>query len=346
MTPTRTERQRVERPCGALALTVLLGLTMTSTAATAQESGAGRARACLFWDISGARVCPTAKDVQVAVDEVLDRQSFGVDRCEIEVRGSMRPTDAGGWRVTLEFFRADGSTLGTRELEGSSPDCGRMLGPISLAIALMVEATEVDTTVRAPLPEPASAPPPSRDRVSPFAWTRWRTAWGLLPEASMGGSVGLGLGSGKPVAAAVEGTFWLPQTTVDEGRGGRFRAWHAGVSVCYEPAARDAGFRPMICGGPQVGEMLGRGLGLDDNRRTRRVYAHGEARVAGVWTLGRSVALSAHVGLAAPWLRPRFVYRDDSGVSRQVHRPAAVVPIGGVGVEWASRTPRSLSTSP
>ncbi len=292
--------------------------------------------ACLSWDISAGRRCPKAAEIEAAVEAVLARPVFGDARCDIGVEGSIRPRKTGGWVAALSFTRPDGSSLGTRYLESRSPQCASLQGPISLAVALMVEATETRTTVSAePLqPKPASEGAHALRRLRTLS-AELSAAWGLLPGAAIGASVTGGTRLWGPFLGRVSGGVWAPRESDASDHGGRFWGWHLGPGLCLDLSSSAGGRGTWICGGAQLGMIHGQGKGLDDNVSVRRPYGHAEVSLGTAWPLGRGLALTARAGLAVPWVRPRFVYRGLAGVASEVHRPEVVVPLAGLGLEWS-----------
>lgn len=311
--------------------------------------------ACLQWVAEAQSGCSTAEEVAASVESVLDRPVFVADNCDIHVRGSLAQSTDGGWRATLTFTTKDGQSLGMRHLEGSEADCASLRGPASLAIALMVEATDTltpipetvtpKTEMNTPLPcisVPITSVTRSGVSIDPSpvqrrAYADLRGSYGLLPGASLGVSVGLNATLYGTLPSRIETTLWLPKPT-DARPGGRFWAWHAGVALC--PSWNfSASVQVALCAGAQVGVIRAIGLGLDGTEAIQRPYGHAEARVVLSIPFGRALALAAHVAFAVPLLRAQFVYYDPTGSEHDVHRPNPAIPMLGLGVIWSDAKP-------
>jgi hypothetical protein len=304
---------------------VLLGADPAARAET-DESASKKPTACL--DMVAPAGCPSAPETESAVEGVLGRRPFSPASCSIHVTAVLKPVSRGGWQADLHFAKPDGASLGDRTLQSRERRCAALKDPISLVIALMVEAAEPETTLEMP-PSPPASQPAASDRI---AFASLAVSQGLLPNADLGATLGFGfdLASWLPVRA--DATLWFPTSAAPDGRGGEFWGWHAGLALC--PALIDtASLRGSLCAGGQAGAIRGTGLGLDYSESAIKPYGDVQARAVVSFPVWGSLALSIHVGLAVPWLRPRFVYHvDATDSSVEVYRPHAVAFLGGLGV--------------
>ncbi|HEX7500905.1 MAG TPA: hypothetical protein VF524_11470, partial [Polyangia bacterium] len=68
----------------------------------------------------------------------------------------MRALEGGGWQADLSFAKSDGEALGDRKLQTPAAGCAALRDPVSLVIALMVEARAAEATLQVPAPEPSA----------------------------------------------------------------------------------------------------------------------------------------------------------------------------------------------
>lgn len=320
----------------------------TSHAAEEEQQAPDATGACLAWDIQTPSGCPSVKDLEAAVEVVLSQPVFSGERCDMKVRGAMTRLPSGGWAVDLSFATRDGASLGDRHLVGHESSCDSLRGPVALIIALMVEAAEHRATLSEPAPAPpisTSAPlggPAARESVSSqraglpgiFAVSEVLVTSGLLPGA--GGGALLGLGASPWTSRwslRLEGTFLFAKSTVEGAPGARFVGTYAALALCPRLGST-AAVGWAVCAAAAWGTLHASGVGLDDNASVWRTYGHAELRVAATTLVVGPLSLAAHLGVAAPWIRPRFVYLDGANVTHELHRPEAIIPFAGLGFEW------------
>lgn len=265
---------------------------------------------------------------------------FVVDNCELRVEGSMARSSKSGWLARLSFADRNGRTLGTRQLEGMTTTCASLRGPTSLVIALMLETAESTVSITESTPALPVVTAPMRAQVNATegrANADVRAAYGLLPGMSVGASLGVDATLSGVLPGRFEAAIWLPRST-GPGPGGRFWAWHTGLALCPNLNTSDR-LRLALCGGAQLGLVHATGANLSEAESLHRPYGHVETRMVLSIPLARTIALSAHVALAVPFLRPRFVYWDDRNFSHEVHQPNKVLLLGGLGLIWMGAKP-------
>jgi len=304
----------------------------------------GQVAVCLDWHALAG--CPTANDVEAAVEKIVGHRVFVGNPCDIRADAILRPIAPGGWEARLSFARSDGTALGNRELRSRDANCARLLDPASLVIALMLE----DRQERAPLSTPtvaAARPAPVEPGArGGLAFADLRMGWGLTPGPTVGATLGFGATLGGLVPLRLDVTYWSPGDATQTNRGGRVWAWIAGASVCPDLLTQES-VQAALCVGIQAGAMHGTGTGLDVNQTTSEPYSHGEARVVLAVPLLGPLAGTVHLGLAVPWLRPQFVYFDGLGARVGVFQPQPIVAFTGLGLELnRSRATRGGATHP
>ena len=319
----------MRRTCSLLVLALLLAAT--SSVAQAQRDSGEPARAELrFTHVQG---CADEATFRTMVEQVLERQVFvAAAEADLAVHASF-VRGAEGWNAILTLSER-GALVGRREISSEDPSCETLTGPASLVVALMVDAHRPRLQLRVPkvsIPKPAPVKRVVTRRWSARTGLSLRSSYGALP----GFAAGLTLDSvlisptGVPFQAAL--TLWPTDESSENGVGGRFRLWHAGVGLCpsWDLGRARAGF----CTGLQAGQLEGEGMGLSHAKEPRHFWIHAEARAdLGVRLMG-PLGLHVSAGLAMPFNRPEFVYNAAKGGTVQVHRPWPIVPMAGIGLE-------------
>jgi hypothetical protein len=263
------------------------------------------------------------------VEDVLGRPLFQGATCDLQVRASLEKAPGRGWQAELSFARRDGTSLGTRSLQSEGASCQALKNPISLVVALVVEDEKAQATLKLPVEPAVEGPRPSHTRI----FAEVAGVHGLLPSNDLGNTLGADYRFQSWLSGRAHMTFWLPQSSSSAGRGGQFWAWQAGLALC--PSLGGESWRGGICLGTHLGLLRGTGLGLDDTQSATRMYGGADARALLAYPLAGSLALTAYVGAALPWLRPRFVYYDTLGAAAEIHRPHALQLMAGLGLEFA-----------
>jgi hypothetical protein len=251
----------------------------------------------------------------------------------------MRRLAGGGWEADLRFAKGNGEMLGSRTLQSQDAKCAALKDPVSLVIALMVEASEQQATLRVP-----AAPPSRADAILVSA--SMAASSGLLPSLAFGATAGFGARLGRWLPLQMAGTVWLPRSSDSSGPGGEFWGWQAGAGLCPSVMTTST-VRAAVCVKVAAGAIHGTGLGLDYHHSATRPYGAAEAQAILSFPIVGALAGFVELGVAVPWLRPRFVYHlDSTGASVEVHRPHAVIPIGGIGIELGGGRPHSATAEP
>ncbi len=323
----------------------------TRVMADAPARAAVHPNMCLDWSADPSLHCPTATWISSAVENVVGQRLFARERCEVTVQARVERTSPNTeLRATVTLVDRGGAVVGSRRLQGGRRSCMSLGGPVTLVIALMVEAGHPHAVLEAPpevMPEsPPEAPPDDRRDVSkepptrstePNDWTtRFRAgvvgAWGLLAGFAIGQGIGIGITPPHFAPLLVDATLFWPAPFEREGRGGTFWAWQTGASICPRLAGTSRA-DVSLCGGVRAGAVNGTGLGLDYQQSASRPLVTGEGKVVASVALVGPLALYGQLGVSIPMLWSRFVYWDRDAAAREVFQPAALAAFGGVGVE-------------
>ena len=330
-----------------------LGACSLATLATATYCHYAHAReadaraVCLAWDLRPGEGCPAAEEIEAAVSAMLSHPLPLPGTCRTRATGSFQPHSAGnGWRVDLHFASETGESLGSRSLEIRDAACAALKEPLSLIIALMVEGN-VPEKGALRLPKPAS--PQRAEGLAGKATTVSTGAAvssGLLPNVGFGATLGLGSRVVADLPLRFDTTFWFPTVRSSAGPGGQFWAWVGSVGVC--PSFwRGRYVRAAACIRLVAGVIRGTGLGLDEIGAATRPIGEGEVSLTVSVQLSRQASLYVSAGLAAPWIRSRFVYIAPPNDARvQVHEPSSLIPTAGLGLEFGSEDTHSRAASP
>lgn len=304
---------------------LVLALPVAPGTGNAQtEAGAGRTgSACLSW-VPGPRGCPTADQITSAVEDILGHAAFSRPPCDIVVMGEVHHPESGGWQAELSFARSSGEPLGERGLHSHAATCSALAAPVSLVIALMVEAGESQSTLQVPVSRPAL------ERATTLS-AAFILSSGLLPALAYGAGVDWTVDLGTWTAMLLDGAFFFPEATPAVGQGGELLASVAGAALCPRVFATSA-MEGSLCVGARAGIIHGIGLGMPNNTSSTRPYGDAEAHARLALPLLGSMAVFVQLGLAVPWVRPRFVYLDATATAVPVYRPQAAIFFASVGL--------------
>lgn len=318
-----------------IVIAALLALPPAPGAAQDAVAAAGRTASLGWVRLPGAERCPSAQALAQATDAVLGRTAFVPPAdAALAIEGRVEPRE-GGFRATLALGDARGASIGERvvEVDGS---CDALLGPLSIALAILVDpdATPVEPPPPPPPPDPIVVTEVVTERVEvpvevPVRGPAWRLELdlgalfdlGASPFVSGGGELFVWLTPPGFVPIGLHG--WIvPFSRADYGSMGdhvdQLTSW-AGLSVC-PLAAHDERFAIAACAGLDVGGVfvLGQSAAtpVDEHERITGgldVSARGRVRVVGPLWIALSAALlvpfrgeSFFVG-GVPYYRPEPV---------------------------------------
>jgi hypothetical protein len=252
----------------------------------------------------------------------------------------------------IKTTRADGSPVGTRELESKEPTCDRLGEEVALVIAVTIDP---DAALGSPPETPAPAPPkPAACPACPTPKPEIRVIerekvvvreppapaepWQLEARLAATGSVGLLPGFSPGLATAVgvtppgfvpleaTGRAWLERSAEVESGGARFTLLAAGLAACPRTRVRPAFAH--FCGGVTAGSMRARGFGFDDSSEQAKALVLVTAGLRLSLPISSAVFVFGGAQIEGAVVRPRFFYTDAAGDQHDVHR---VPPLGGTG---------------
>lgn len=309
----------------------------------------------LSWTrLSGASRCISLQGLAARIEKRLARPVFDApEKADLGIEGYVEWTGK-NWHVKVSLLDANGAVLGVRELTSSESSCRELDGPVTLAIALLVDPNaELSEQEQAAKPqEPAVAPESPVARSEPDAVTQpkephasdgWRSAAaagagvavGALPNPAGGIVLRFALSPPRSIAFVADGAFWTESRTPSaEGESIAFSLAYGGVGVCPLAWERDAG-AVRACLGMNAGLLSTRGLLNGTILVRRRFVAMAAARLEGVVNLGSHVFLSGSAGAMAPLVRDSFEY-ESQGNRDLVFRMAPIAGVFDVGIGFRS----------
>jgi hypothetical protein len=300
------------------------------------------AQAVLIWDQErsgngASQVCDRSDSVKAGVEAYLGRAVFGADpSLVIRVHISHKPGDA-TTTATVTQEDATGKRWGERSLSAAS--CDTLDEPLTLVVALMIDAgstaapsaSQPPATAPQPTPvplapsaaavEPVSTEPietaPSLQRASrePGHWAVFASAeagMGFLPDPSLGLGVHARL---KPTGfwgLSFDASALQPQRqALDSGRL-KLSLARAGLGLCPLEGA-DADTWWSACASVGVGRLQARSSRLVGAQTRVEWLALPALSVTGAWLPRGWLLLAAGLEGAFPVLADRYVYRDALG---------------------------------
>lgn len=333
---------------GSLSAAILLAFFAQIALAEAAPAS-DHLRARLAWRKGeGGEGCLSGDALRTAVNQRWGREVIVPEGAtDLVLEGRVGPLRPGVWGARLEMKRADGTSLGSRELESPALECSALDDSIALAAGLMLDVSrqriEAEQQARPEEAAPILQGPAIRipkDTLAP------RAPWHVEPrfggEASVGFLPGVALGLRAGIALEpprfwrfeLGATLWAHSEATERGRGARFSAWTVDLGIC--PAEwRVSGVRLVGCATQRAGIVRAEGVGLPEKTRSdETLYALG-ARGAATWEFTSPLALELGARVEVPLVRYGFVYEDAVRNTRDVHRMAPVS--GGVDLVFTAR---------
>jgi hypothetical protein len=317
----------------------------------------------LSWQAPSA--CPQDLSFLRRVEAFLGRRLPQGSARALLVDARVTGDDAQGYVAALSFKDARGSTQ--REL--THPDCTKLTEAAALLVALVIDPERVKTIqeqgsapsppapsepatpaeepappAKAALPAPVPAEPVRRPESLPSrgssssggprfsAGVSGLVATGLLPSAAAGVGAELVL-SLSGFEAGLGGRYWFPRSAavpLTAAANVDVSVATATLRVCGVPRSGQWSFA--ACARADLGDMMGRGEGVDNARARHDSYGALGAAVSAGYSIGR---VSPVVGTELLVLvgRPRFgVLRD--GQDQSVFQPNLWQLSGFIGLRY------------
>jgi hypothetical protein len=285
--------------------------------------------------------------VRAATLRNVDARGAKSELLEAEALVEQRPSSSGGapWRVRLATRR--GTSTGEREIEAATCAGLAEATAVVLALALVPQEPEPDTSAPASdraTPAATSAPrPPNHDRVVPrkSVSVKERRAHALalgasvvgdastLPSPAIGGSATLAWTPGR-FRLEADARRWGSQSGSLAGAhaGARFTMTSLGGRACFAAAKTDDfDFSP--CAGADANLISALGFGAETNYSPDAAWAAMTGGALGRITLGPWLAIRTRVEAIVPLSRPTFVVENEGNV----HRPATFGVAASLGIE-------------
>lgn len=298
------------------------------------------AQAVLIWDQERSAIpCDRSEAVKAGVEAYLGRPVFGREpSLTIRVRVS---SESGGAAVaTVSQEDGSGRAWGERSVTGKS--CESLDEPLTLVVALMIDAGAGAATSPSSEPkhaEPEPAPPPQRvvtpitvptddgpietvpslrnPRAEPGHWAVYGSAltnMGLLPNAGFGVALDVRLKPSRFWGLSLDAALLFPQRQAIEGGRLDFNLAHAGLGLCPLQGLDEHSWWS-ACGKVAVGRLHARSAGLDGSRSKTEWVAMPGLSVAGAWLPHDWLFLGAGLEASFPVAADRYLYRDALGTS-------------------------------
>lgn len=307
----------------------LVGCLVTSNLGRAAEPSVD-----LTW--TGPADCQDDGTLEQEIERIIGDSADADANESIRVRAKVERQPDGNWLVQLQT--QTGAVTGERTLVGAT--CAELRRATALIVALMINPNvrvEPSPAVSTPpkrtdTPPPRPVRPPAPEPLSPAASTQeplsfWLGAGlmggiGVLPGASAGVQLAVGLELGALVIE-LNGGAWLPRdkqsddSTSNLEAGGEFDLQEANLFLCYR-AGDSASLG--ACAGGGARHMSGTGFGVSDPGEADGTWAAFVARVFADLPLSSRWSARPSLNAEIPFRPPTFTL---AGVG-DVHTPRPV----------------------
>lgn len=325
------------------AFVCLLSIPVRAEQSTPPPSLSGApVTARLTWNRnSGAEECVTGDELRHAVNRRWGREVIrGQGPADLTLEGSIGPRGEGTWVAHLEMRRADGSSLGSREIATEAKDCSALDDSIALAAGLMLDMSRqriaeerIAAAQKAAVAKVKVLEGPSIEipKETPPARASWHaepnlgaeTLLWFLPGAAFGMRAGVAVEPPRFWRVEAAATLWAPVETREGSHGARFQTWSVDLGICpVESRNRSVTLRGCIVQRLGVVRAQGIGFARSDNPE-ETLFAVG-ARAALSWRFARRFDLQLGVRGETSLARYRFVYEDAQARSRTVYQMGPV----------------------
>jgi hypothetical protein len=301
-----------------------------------------------------AESCMDRERLEAAVNARWRRHVFADGKTDLVVEGKVGRRGRREWVASIEMRRADGKSLGSRELATRAAHCSALDDSVALALGIMLdmsrqrvaeereqsavhsaqgEPTEPSTATPAATPSPASTPKSASVGGPPIAIPEetlaprapWRFEAVVAGEAALGPLPSLAFGGRVGVAVVPNGFFRVELSAslyesevLSRRPGARFSVWGGELSG-YPLTLGGESMRCELGAAIRLISVHATGLGLDQNGAAdEAAIALGPRALAAARIVGPLEVL-AGLGAEFPLSRYRFQYRDAGGGAVPVH---------------------------
>ena len=305
--------------------------------------------AVLVWDAGQVSpACDRSAELERNVAAYLGRDAFEAN-APVTIRvGLRRASEDQAIVAEISKIGEDGKVVGVRTVSGGAT-CETLDDPLTLVVALMLDAPlEEQTPAPPPTPEPVAPPEPKEleERepvaVDPSSEDPNRepgftllsagvsSSIGLLPFPNVGPRLQVDLKPRHFWGIALGGTALLASHTDLPGSGALdFRSVLAGAALCPLDTLSDRDWFA-VCGGLDLAWLEAEGSGLSPHRRRNDWTLSPTLRMQAAKQLVGPILLGGTLGVSFPISRNRYLYRDVAGSSHlafEVASPALVLGV-------------------
>jgi len=315
-----------------------------------------------------AKACMDRERLEAAVNARWRRQVFADGKTDLVVEGKVGRRGRREWVASIEMRRADGTSLGSRELATRAAHCSALDDSVALALGIMLDMSRqrvaeereqsaahsaqgepTKPSTAAPAAAPSSAAPKSaslggppiaipEETVAPRAPWRFEpvvageAALGPLPSVALGGRVGIAVVPNGFFRVELSASLYESEE-LDRRPGARFSVWGGELSG-YPLTLGGESLRCELGAAIRLISVHATGLGLDQNGAADEArIALGPRALAAARVVGPFEVL-AGLGAELSLSRYRFQYRDASGGAASVYKTPLVsgAVYAGVGL--------------
>jgi hypothetical protein len=324
---------------------------------TTRADEAESVSARLSWQrLPGAESCIDGASLEAAINRRWRRQVFVESgAAELVVEGKVGRS-ADRWSASIEMRRADGTSLGSRELVTKASDCSALDDSVALALGIMLDMTKQRIVEERALKNEAAAagsngqpspvtngaaaePPPAKNEhvvdgptiAIPPETAAPRAPWhvepsvgvqgalGVLPKFALGGRAGVGLIPPGLFRFELSASFFWQQDAREGLPGARFSAWSAELSAFPFVVTNDDALRFDVGAGVRILELRAEGVGLDQTGIANETVVALGPRAALAWRFAGHFEAILGGAAEVALSRYRFVYQDSLGGPVPVH---------------------------
>ncbi len=304
----------------------------------------------LVWEREpGAESCIDRAGLETAVNRRWQRHVFVEgEKADLVVVGRMRRGARDRWVASIEMRRADGTSLGDRELVTRAADCSALNDSVALALGIMLDVSRKriaeERAAQAPAADThgegaASSPPPpveprpvagpvisvppepprARWHLEPFAAVEGIAF--VMPRLDAGGRFGVAAIPPERFRVELSVSIYSAQDVSEVRPSAHFTGWAAELAAYPFGFASGSGrFRGDLGLGARLLALHAAGVGLFQTATADEAIAGLGPRAALAFRVAGPLSLLLGLGGDVLLSRYRFVYRDSAGGAVSVFR--------------------------